>query len=63
MARFRSGRAVWSIGSPYSNETGTLWADNLQAVFPDGTLTVEVDSYSGVDYQGHLTVTAETAQP
>lgn len=57
----RSGRGVWSIGSPYSNETGTLWAANLDAAFPDGTLVVEVESYSGVAYTGHLTVTAEGA--
>lgn len=57
----RSGKAVWSIGSPYSDESGTLWADNLAAVFPDGALTVEVDSYSGVAYQGTVTVTASQA--
>jgi hypothetical protein len=57
----RSGKAVWSIGSPFSNESGTLWADDLAAAFPDGQLTVEVESYSGVDYTGHLVVTAETA--
>jgi len=57
----RSGRGVWSIGSPYTNETGVLWEDNLAAVFPDGDVVVEVESYSGVGYTGHLTVTAEPA--
>lgn len=57
----RSGQPVWSIGSPYSDESGTLWADNLRAVFPDGALTVQVDSYSGVGYRGSLTVTAAHA--
>jgi hypothetical protein len=59
----RSGKAVWSIGSPYSNETGTLWGDNLDAVFPgaEHDLIVEVESYSGVAYQGHLSVVAERA--
>jgi hypothetical protein len=57
----RSGQAAWSIGSPYSDESGTLWADNLRAAFPDGALTVQVDSYSGVAYQGRATVTASFA--
>jgi hypothetical protein len=57
----RSGKAVWSIGSPYSDESGTLWADNLAPLFPDGSLTVEVESYSGVDYHGRVTVVAESA--
>jgi hypothetical protein len=57
----RAGQPVWSIGSPYSDESGTLWADNLAATFPDGAVTVEVDSYSGAAYQGTLTVTASQA--
>jgi hypothetical protein len=56
--RDTKGDAVWSIGSPYSDEAGTLWADNLHALFPDGRFTVEVDSYSGVAYSGRLVVTA-----
>jgi hypothetical protein len=57
----RAGAPAWSIGSPYSDESGTLWADNLRAVFPDGAITVQVDSYSGFAYQGHVTVTAAWA--
>ena len=57
-----SGDAAWSIGSPYSNEAGALWLDNLQAVFPDGSFTVQVNSYSGVGYTGTLTVTMESAR-
>lgn len=58
----RAGQPVWSIGSPYSDESGTLWADNLRAVFPDGFVTVQVDSYSGLAYEGTLTVTASHAR-
>jgi hypothetical protein len=57
----RSGAAAWSIGSPYSDESGTLWLDNLEAKFPSGELTVQVDSYSGVAYSGHLLVTRNVA--
>jgi hypothetical protein len=57
----RSGQAVYSIGSPYTDESGTLWLDNLQAYFPDGSLTVQVDSYSGVAYEGRLLVTRSIA--
>ncbi|MEA3203327.1 MAG: hypothetical protein QOI63_1002, partial [Thermoplasmata archaeon] len=53
-----SGEPLWSIGSPYADESGTLWQDNL-AQF-GGHMTVQVDSYSGVAYQGRLTVLAET---
>jgi hypothetical protein len=57
----RAGTAVWSIGSPYSDESGTLWQDNLAAKFPSGELTIQVDSYSGVAYTGHLLVTRNVA--
>jgi hypothetical protein len=57
----RSGAAAWSIGSPYSDESGTLWLDNLEAKFPSGELTVQVDSYSGVAYTGQLLVTRNIA--
>jgi hypothetical protein len=56
------GAEAWSIGSPYSDEAGALWLDNLQAAFPDGLFTVQVNSYSGVGYTGVLTVTFETAR-
>jgi hypothetical protein len=54
-----AGRAVWSVGSPYSDEAGALWPDNIEAVFPDHQLTIQVNSYSGVGYQGFLDVQAE----
>lgn len=57
----RAGAAAWSIGSPYSDESGTLWVDNLDAKFRTGELTVQVDSYSGVAYTGHLLVTRNVA--
>ncbi len=57
----RSGAAAWSIGSPYSDESGTLWLDNLAAKFPSGELTVQIDSYSGVAYSGRLVVTRNLA--
>lgn len=60
--RSNSNRAAWPIGSPYSDESGTLWFDNLAYVFPDGSLTIEVDSYSGVAYEGRLSVVAENAR-
>lgn len=57
-----SGQEVWSIGSPYSDESGTLWYDNIQAAFPDHSLTVQVNSYSGLAYSGRVTVTFSSAQ-
>ena len=55
------GERVWGIGSPYSDERGTLWFDNLVATFPHREIDVQVNSYSGVGYTGHLVVTAERA--
>lgn len=52
---------TWSIGSPYSDEQGALWLDNLRSVFPGGRLQVQVNSYSGAGYTGRLVVTAERA--
>jgi hypothetical protein len=57
----RSGAEAWSIGSPYSDESGTLWVDNLEARFPTGEMTIRVDSYSGVAYTGSLLVTRNIA--
>ncbi|HUR25890.1 MAG TPA: hypothetical protein VM327_07760 [Candidatus Thermoplasmatota archaeon] len=57
----RAGAAAWSIGSPYSDESGTLWVDNLDAKFPTGELKVQIDSYSAVAYTGRLTVTRDVA--
>lgn len=55
------GNRTWSVGSPYSDERGTLWFDNLVAVFPHRDIDVRVDSYSGVAYTGRIVVTAERA--
>jgi hypothetical protein len=52
-----SGNAVWSIGSPYSDESGALWLDNIEAAFPDHQVRIQVNSYSGVAYSGTLSVT------
>ncbi len=52
---------TWGIGSPYSDEHGTLWLDNLAATFPGGRAQVQVNSYSGAGYEGRLVVTAERA--
>lgn len=57
-----AGVHTYSIGSPYSDETGTLWSDNLALHFPFDEVDVEVNSYSGVDYAGRLVITAETAR-
>lgn len=53
------GANEWGIGSPYSDEQGTLWADNLASVFPRGMIQVQVNSYSGFAYQGRLLVTLQ----
>lgn len=50
------GAEVWSIGSPYADESGTLWPANMDALMPPGEYAVRVDSYSGIDYHGTLTV-------
>ncbi|MCA1810903.1 MAG: hypothetical protein LC623_02705 [Halobacteriales archaeon] len=54
------GRELWSIGSPYADERGTLWQDNLAQFH--GHVTVQVDSYSAAAYTGRLTVVAEAAR-
>lgn len=54
------GSNTWGIGSPYSDEQGTLWADNLAQVFPSGMIQVQVNSYSGFAYQGRLLVTTQS---
>ena len=55
------GERTWSIGSPYSDERGTLWLDNIENVFPGRQIQVQVHSYSGTAYAGRLVVTAEQA--
>ncbi len=54
-----AGNEVWSIGSPYTDEQGVLWGPNLHAVLPEGIYDVKVNSYSGLDYQGHVTIVQE----
>lgn len=51
------GNAVYSGGSPYTNEIATLWADHLE-LFPGGEMQIQVDGYSSINYEGTLTVTA-----
>lgn len=50
---------AWNGGSPYADETVTLWHENLAALWPDGRLRVSVDSYSGVLYMGSLRIVLE----
>lgn len=57
-----AGAHEYGIGSPYSDEAGTLWQDNLASHFPYGEIDLQVNSYSGVDYTGRLLVTVETAR-
>jgi hypothetical protein len=54
-----AGNAFYSIGSPHADETGILWRDNLNAFMPPGEYAVRVNSYSGMRYQGTLTVLQE----
>lgn len=54
-----NGDQVWSIGSPYSDEVGTKWPLNLAATMPPGVYSVRVDSYSGVAYDGTLSITQD----
>ncbi len=56
-----SGQEIASIGSPYSDETGTFYAANLAHMMPPGSYTVQVNSYSGIGYEGRLTILQETA--
>ncbi len=51
-----SGEELWGMGSPYSDETGRLWADNLAAIGGPGRYGARVDSYSGIAYEGQLTI-------
>lgn len=53
------GEPSYGIGSPYSDEAGTLWVDTLDALFPTGEFDVQVHSYSGLAYEGRLVVSAE----
>lgn len=55
-----AGAQVWSIGSPYSDEIGTRYRENLGDM-PPGSYVVRVNSYSGHAYEGRLTVTQESS--
>lgn len=57
----RGGNRTYSVGSPYSDEAGTLWLDNLAEHFPAGAIDIQVHSYSGFAYEGRLVVSAERA--
>lgn len=56
------GDALWSIGSPYSNEHGVLWQGNLDWLRQQNVTGVRVNSYSGLLYQGELTIRQEVAR-
>jgi hypothetical protein len=58
-----NGTAVWSIGTPYSNEHGILWSENLAYLREKNASAIRVNSYSGFLYQGKLTVTQEVGRP
>ncbi len=51
-----AGNEVWSIGSPYADDLGTKWPADLAANMPPGDYTVRVNSYSGVAYEGTLSI-------
>lgn len=55
-----AGQQVWSIGSPYTDEIGTLWRENLGSM-PPGEYVARVNSYSGHAYEGTITVVQEVA--
>ncbi|MGB1585684.1 MAG: hypothetical protein ACPHID_01385 [Thermoplasmatota archaeon] len=55
-----AGQQVWSIGSPYSDEIGTRYRENL-GTMPPGAYVVRVNSYSGHAYEGRLTITQEAS--
>lgn len=57
-----AGTHTYGIGSPYSDELGVLWNDNLARNFPYGEIDAQVNSYSGAAYTGRLVITAETAR-
>lgn len=56
-----SNAVVWSVGSPYTNEHGTIYEANIAALFPAGEYKVRVHSYSGTSYAGNLVITTEEA--
>lgn len=56
-----TGAQVWSIGSPYSDEVGTLHRANLDAMMPPGDYVVRVNSYSGHAYEGRLSIVQDMA--
>ncbi len=51
-----AGEEVWSIGSPYTDEVGTKWPVDLAMDMPPGDYTIRVNSYSGIAYEGTLTI-------
>ncbi len=55
----RDGNELWSIGSPYTDEQGVLWGPNLHAVLPQGAYEIKVNAYSGLAYEGHVTIVEE----
>ncbi len=56
-----AGQQVWSIGSPYTDEIGTAWQQQLAADMPHGEYVVRVNSYSGHAYEGVVRIIQETS--
>jgi hypothetical protein len=58
-----AGTSVWSIGSPYTNERGLLFEENIEEALAPGTYTIRVNSYSGTQYNGALEVCGSWGDP
>jgi hypothetical protein len=57
------GKVVWPAGSPASNEVAILWKENLEALMPPGRYGARVDTYSGVGYDGTVSILQERTTP
>lgn len=54
------GTALYQAASPFANETMVLWPGNVAALLHEGGhYSVRVDSYSGTNYSGRLTIRLE----
>lgn len=54
-----AGGVVWQATSPQQDETLIMWRENLHRMAPPGTYTVRVDSYSGIAYDGTVSILQE----
>lgn len=59
LSLYAENGTAWSGGSPYADETVTVWRENLRALWPEQRMRISVDSYSGLLYMGALTITLE----